>query len=121
MHKRAAVAAFERALALVPGNLEYRKMLARAQSMSGAEVAYHKVATGVRHGVAAARIVSLLVHLAPLVFLVLSIVTSIFATTPQGQATSLTFFIVSVALSSLFMALGMARRRLAAWYQAHQY
>jgi tetratricopeptide (TPR) repeat protein len=55
LNKGAAVAAFEQALALDPRNMEYRKELLRAQSISGSQVAYDRAARGVRTTVSVAR------------------------------------------------------------------
>lgn len=119
MHKRAAVAAFERALALDPDNLEFRKMLVRAQGLSGVEVAYHKAATGVRRGIATARVISLLVQLSPLIFLVISMLTFLFASTPEGRASAFTPFLISMLLALLFGAIRMAKHRVTHWFREH--
>jgi tetratricopeptide (TPR) repeat protein len=119
MHKRAAIAAFEQALALDPDNLEFRKMLVRAQSLSGAEVAYHKAAVGVRRGIATARVISLLVQLSPLIFLVIAMLTYLFATTPEGKASAFTPFLISVLLGLLFSAVRLAKHRVVSWFREH--
>lgn len=55
LNKGAAVAAFEQAVALDPRNMEYRKELVRAQSISGAQIAYDRAASGVRTTVSIAK------------------------------------------------------------------
>ena len=47
-NKARAIEAFEKALALEPGNLEYRKALVRAQNISGTQVAFDRAVTGTR-------------------------------------------------------------------------
>ena len=54
-NKAAAIAAFEKALALEPRNLDYRKELLRAQTISGAQVAYDRAVTGTKTTINAAR------------------------------------------------------------------
>lgn len=54
-NKSAAVAAFEKAVALDPRNMDYRKELVRAQSISGSQIAYDRAATGVRTTVSVAK------------------------------------------------------------------
>lgn len=55
LNKGAAVAAFEKAVALDPRNMDYRKELVRAQSISGSQIAYDRAATGVRTTVSIAK------------------------------------------------------------------
>ena len=55
LNKGAAVAAFEKAVALDPRNMDYRKELLRAESISGGQVAYDRASRGVRTTVSVAR------------------------------------------------------------------
>lgn len=121
MQKRAAIAAFERALAIDPDNMQFRKMLVRAQSLSGAEVAYHKAATGVRRGVEAVRLITLLVQLAPLVLLVLSILLAGFVHTPQAQFLAAMMFISSIIMTMVFGLLRRARQWLSVWHRENSW
>lgn len=45
--RRRAVSALDKAIALDPGNLDYRKALGRAQNISGAQIAFESAATGI--------------------------------------------------------------------------
>jgi tetratricopeptide (TPR) repeat protein len=73
-HRKRAVAALERAVTLDPDNLEYRKALGRAESISGAQGAFERAATGVSRtaraikwaviGIICAMLISLVANLA---------------------------------------------------------
>ena len=50
-HKPQAIAAFERAVALDPDNLDYKKDLGRAHNISASQIAFERAASGARLGV----------------------------------------------------------------------
>ena len=55
LNKARAVAAFEQTVALDPRDIDYRKELLRAQSISGAQIAFDRAAGGVRTTVSVAK------------------------------------------------------------------
>ena len=109
MQKRAAIAAFERALALAPRNLEYRKELVRAQSISGAEIAYDRAAKGVRTTVNVARWSMALFWLALLGSCTTSLYQMSAATTEQQKNDAMLTF---AGIWAFLIVLGLCRRGL---------
>ena len=96
LNKGAAVAAFEKAVALDPRNMDYRKELLRAESISGGQVAYDRASRGVRTTVSVAR-------WAWYAFWIIMII-SIVAAIAKGDFTPV------VVLGVLFAAFGMLKQ-----------
>ncbi len=55
-HKAQAIAAFERAIAIDPDNLDYKMELGRAHNISMSQVAFERAASGTRFGVRVAKL-----------------------------------------------------------------
>ncbi len=55
-HKPQAIAAFERAIALDPANLDYKMELGRAHNISMSQIAFERAVSGTRFGVRAVKI-----------------------------------------------------------------
>jgi tetratricopeptide (TPR) repeat protein len=55
-HKPQAIVAFERAVALDPNNLDYKKDLGRAHNISTSQIAFERAASGTRFGLRVAKL-----------------------------------------------------------------
>jgi tetratricopeptide (TPR) repeat protein len=107
-NKQLAIAALEKALAIDPRNIEYRKALDRARNISGAQVAFDRAASATRTSVNIAR----WLPLAILLFFVISLIAAI----NSGDTTTV------VAIVGIFFCLGLILKGvdvIKAWFKAN--
>ena len=107
-NKARAIAAFEKALALEPRNLEYRKALVRAQNISGTQVAFDRAVTGTRKTINFTR----WVWTGIVVFTLISFVSALIR---QDTATA-------VAIFFIFLVFGLGLRSITAaktWFSTN--
>ncbi len=107
-NKARAIEAFEKALALEPGNLEYRKALVRTQNISGTQVAFDRAVTGTRKTINFTR----WVWTGIVVFTLISFVSALIR---QDTATAVAIFFV-------FLVFGLGLRSITAaktWFSTN--